>query len=70
MLSRQCIITFQYLAYVDSMLPPLQLDLPDPNDEDAPKRRGDSKGGSVLTQRGVDKQLMELAGRTMQHAER
>lgn len=48
----------------------LQVDLPEPEDEGGPKRRGGSKGGSVLAQRGEDKQLLELAGRRMQHAER
>jgi hypothetical protein len=47
-----------------------QVDLPEPEDEGGPKRRGGVKGGSVLVQRGEDKQLLELAGRTMQHAER
>ena len=48
----------------------LQVDLPEPEDEGGPKRRGGAKGGSVLAQRGEDKQLLELAGRRMQHAER
>lgn len=47
----------------------VQVDLLEPEDEDAPKRRGAGKGGSVLQQREQDKQLMELAGRRMQHAE-
>lgn len=48
----------------------LQVDLPEPEDEVGPKRRGGGEGGSVLSQRGEDKQLLELAGRRMQHAER
>jgi hypothetical protein len=48
----------------------LQVDLPEPEDEGGPKRRGGTKGGSVLAQHGEDKQLLELAGRRMQHAER
>lgn len=48
----------------------LQVDLQEPEDEGGPKRRGGTKGGSVLAQRSEDKQLLELAGRRMQHAER
>ncbi len=45
-----------------------QVDLPDPEDEAEP---GGKKGcGSALNMRKEDKQLMELAGRTMNHAER
>lgn len=42
-----------------------QVDLPEPEDEDA-----GGKKGSVLNSRKEDKQLMELAGRTMNHAQR
>lgn len=45
----------------------LQVDLPEPEDEAEP---GGKKGGSVLNKRKEDKQLMELAGRTMNHAQR
>lgn len=44
-----------------------QVDLPEPEDEGEP---GGKKGGSVLNKRKEDKQLMELAGRTMNHAQR
>ena len=44
-----------------------QVDLPEPKDESDVKK---GKRGSVLGQRKEDKSLMELAGRTMNHAQR